>query len=153
MTNRMNLRRLSMAAGISAALMFSVPACAQTTEALPEAAQAANAPAKVEKNADTGIAKITLTERAMERLDMKTDTVKAGAGTDITFPYSALIYQADGTTWVYTNPAPGVFQRQGVTVSRVEGGVVTATAGPAVDTPVVTVGATELFGAEFDSEK
>ena len=149
----MNLRRLSLAAGISAALMFSVPACAQTAAVTPAAAQAANAPAKVEKNADTGIAKLTLTERAMERLDMKTEMVAAGAGTDITVPYSALIYEADGTSWVYTNPAPGVFQRQGVTVSRVEGGVVTATAGPAVGTPVVTVGATELFGAEFDSAK
>lgn len=153
MTNQMNLRRLSLAAGISAALLFSVPACGQTASVTPAAAQNANAPAKVEKNVDTGIAKITLTERAMERLDMKTDTVNAGAGTDITVPYSALLYDANGKTWVFTNTAPGVFQRQSVTVARVEGGVVTATAGPAVGTAVVTVGATELFGAEFDSAK
>ncbi len=153
MTSPMNLRRLSLAAGISAALMFTIPACGQTTAGAPAAAVDANAPAQVEKNTETGIAKITLSERAMERLDVKTDTVKAGNGTGITFPYGALMYDADGKTWVFTNPEPRVYLREAVTVARVEGGVVTATAGPAVGTAVVTVGATELFGAEFDSAK
>ena len=66
-------------------------------------------------------------------------------------PYAALLYDASGKTWVYTNPAPRVYQRQAVTVAKVEGGMVTATAGPAVGTAVVTVGAAELFGAEFDT--
>jgi hypothetical protein len=127
-----------------------LPACAQTTAAAP-AAVSANEPAKVEKNAATGIAKLTLTEKGIERLDLKTDTVKAGKGTDVVVPYSALLYDSSGKTWVYTNTAPRVYQRQPVTVAKVEDGVVTASAGPAVGTAIVTVGAAELFGAEFDT--
>ncbi len=61
----------------------------------------------MEKNAATGIAKLTLTEKGVERLDLKTGTVKAGKGTDVVVPYAALLYDANGKTWVYTNPARG----------------------------------------------
>ena len=105
----------------------------------------------MEKNAATGIAKLTLTEKGIERLDLKTETVKAGTGTNVLLPYAALLYDASGKTWVYTNPAPRVYQREPVTVAKVEGGVVTASTGPAVGTTIVTVGAAELFGAEFDT--
>jgi hypothetical protein len=153
MTSQKPLRRLPLAAAVCAALLFSLPACAQTAAVTP-AAVAANAPAKVEKNASTGIAKITLTERGAERIELKTETVKPGAGgTDILLPYAALLYDGSGKTWVYTSPAPRVFERQAVTVTKVEAGVVTANAGPPAGTEVVTVGAAELFGAEFSAGK
>ena len=79
MTSQQPSRRLPLAAAVCAALLFALPACAQTTAAAP-AAVSANEPAKVEKNAATGIAKLTLTEKGIERLDLKTDTVKAGNG-------------------------------------------------------------------------
>jgi hypothetical protein len=63
------------------------------------------------------------------------------------------LYDANGKTWVYTSPSPQVFERQEVTVARVEGGVVIATAGPPAGTTIVTVGAAELFGAEFGTAK
>ena len=108
--------------------------------------------AKVEKNASTGIAKITLSERAIGRLDLKTATVGAGAaGAALTLPYDALLYDAAGRTWVYTNPEPRVYQRHEVTVTRIEGGTVFAAAGPAAGTAIVTTAAAELFGAEFDT--
>ena len=66
-------------------------------------------------------------------------------------PYASLLYDANGKTWVYTNPEERVYQRQAVTVAKVEAGVVTATAGPPAGTAIVTVGAAELFGAEFDT--
>ena len=78
MTSQKPLRRLPLAAAVCAALLFSLPACAQTAAVAP-AAVAANAPAKVEKNAGTGIAKITLTERGAERLELKTEAVKPGS--------------------------------------------------------------------------
>ncbi|MCU1532230.1 MAG: hypothetical protein JWO49_1801 [Arthrobacter sp.] len=153
MTSQKPQRRLPLAAAVCAALVFSLPACAQTAAVTPVSA-VGNQPATVEKNASTGIAKLTVTDRAMERLDLKTDTVKPGpSGTGIVLPYAALMYDANGKTWVYTSPSPKVFQRHEVTVSRVEGGIVTATAGPPVGTAVVTVGAAELFGAEFNTGK
>jgi hypothetical protein len=150
MTSQKPQRRLPLAAAVCAALVFALPACAQ-----PAAAPAAvgEAPAKVEKNATTGIAKLTLTENGMKRIDVKTEPVAAGTGTDVLLPYSALMYDSSGKTWVYANPVPRVYERQAVTVTKVEAGVVTASAGPAVGTAVVTVGAAELFGAEFNTGK
>ena len=143
-------RRLPLAAAVCAALVFSLPACAA-----PAAAPAAvgEAPAKVEKNAATGIAKLTLTQRGVDRLELKTEPVTAGTGTEVLIPYGALMYDANGKTWVYTNPGPRVYERQEITVSKVQAGVVTATAGPPAGTQVVTVGAAELFGAEFNTGK
>jgi hypothetical protein len=150
MTSQKPQRRLPLAAAVCAALVFSLPACAA-----PAAAPAAvgEAPAKVEKNAATGIAKLTLTQRGVDRLELKTEPVTAGTGTEVLIPYGALMYDANGKTWVYTNPAPRVYERQEVTVSKVQAGVVTATAGPPAGTQVVTVGAAELFGAEFNTGK
>ncbi|MHA7291129.1 hypothetical protein ACX80V_15960 [Arthrobacter sp. MDT3-24] len=115
---------------------------------------ASEAPATVEKNASTGIARITLSQRAIERLELQTDTVKAApGGAGLLFPYAALLYDPQGKTWVYINPAPRVYERQAVTVTKVEAGAVTASAGPTVGTAVVTVAAAELFGAEFVTGK
>jgi hypothetical protein len=152
MTSQKPLRRLPLAAAVCAALVISLPACAQTAALAPVAA-VGNQPATVEKNASTGIAKLTVTDRALERLDLQTEIVKPSAGTVIVLPYSALLYDANGKTWVYTSPSPQVFERQEVTVARVEGGVVIATAGPPAGTTIVTVGAAELFGAEFGTAK
>ena len=152
MTSQKPLRRLPLAAAVCAALLFTVPGCAQTAAVTPAAA-AGNAPAKVEKNTGTGIAKITLTERAVERLELKTEPVTAGDAGTVRFPYGALLYDAAGKTWVYTSPANHAFERQAVTVSRVEGGIVVASDGPPPGTSVVTVGAAELFGAEFSAGK
>lgn len=150
MTSKSLLRRLPVAAAVCAALLSALPACAQSTA---QAESVSEAPAKVEKNATTGIARITLSERAIERLELLTDTVKAGPAGGVILPYAALLYDPQGKTWVYTNPEPRVFERQAVTVSKVEAGVVTASAGPAVGTPVVTVAGAELFGAEFVTGK
>ncbi|BAS09110.1 hypothetical protein AHiyo4_25320 [Arthrobacter sp. Hiyo4] len=77
MTSKRTLRRLPVAAAACAALLFSLPACAQPSAMAETASEAA---AKVEKNADTGIARITLSQRAIERLELLTDTVKPGPG-------------------------------------------------------------------------
>jgi hypothetical protein len=150
MTSKSLLRRLPVAAAVCAALLSSLPACAQSTA---QAESVSEAPAKVEKNATTGIARITLSERAIDRLELLTDTVKPAPAGGVLLPYAALLYDAQGKTWVYANPEPRVFERQAVTVSKVEAGVVTASVGPAVGTPVVTVAAAELFGAEFVTGK
>lgn len=151
MTSHKPQPRLVVAGAVCAALLFTLPACAQSTAVAPAAV--GGAPVKVEKNTTTGIAKLTLTEQGLARIELKTVPAAAGAGTDVLLPYAALLYDASGKTWVYTSTAPRVFERQAVTVSKVESGVVTATKGPAVGTPVVTVGAVELFGAELNTGK
>lgn len=151
MTSKKPLQRRPMAAAACAALLLLVPACAQPTA---QAESVAEVPATVEKNGGTGIARITLSQRAIERLELSTDTVKpAGDGAGVLIPYAALLYEPDGKTWVYANPEPRVYERQPVTVTKVEAGVVTASAGPPEGTAVVTVGGAELFGAEFNTGK
>jgi ABC-type oligopeptide transport system substrate-binding subunit len=154
MTSQKPLRRLPLAAAVCAALLSSLPACAATPASSSSSVQLANDPAKVEKNASTGIARITLSQRAIDRLQLLTDTAKpVPGGAGVLLPYAALLYDAQGKTWVYVNTEPRVYQRQAVTVTKVEAGAVTASAGPAAGTVLVTVGAAELFGAEFNTGK
>ena len=64
-------------------------------------------------------------------------------------PYGAVYYDAKGNAWVYVNPTPLVFERQRIAVERVVGDWAVLSEGPAVGTPVVTVGAALLYGAEI----
>lgn len=63
-------------------------------------------------------------------------------------PYGSVYYDGKGDAWVYVNTKPLVFERQRVAVDRVVGDVAVLSDGPSVGTPVVTVGAAMLFGAE-----
>jgi hypothetical protein len=95
-------------------------------------------------------ARLTLSSEGAERLRLATAGVTADEA-GVRVPYSALIYKADGTTWVYASLEEFVFQREPVTVGAVEGDSVLLTAGPQPGTLVVVIGAAELFGAEFDT--
>ena len=64
-------------------------------------------------------------------------------------PYGAVYYDAKGTAWTYLNPKPLTFERQRIGVDRVIGDVAVLSEGPPVGTPVVTVGAALLYGAEI----
>jgi hypothetical protein len=68
-------------------------------------------------------------------------------------PFAAVIYQTDGSTWVYSNPEPLVFLRQPIVIDYVEGDLAVLSEGPDAGTAVVTVGVAELFGAETGVSK
>jgi len=68
-------------------------------------------------------------------------------------PYSAIVYDTQGNTWVYTSPEALTFVRSPVTVDYIDGDKAILLEGPPVDTAVVTVGAEELYGAEFEFEE
>ena len=63
-------------------------------------------------------------------------------------PYEAVIYDAEGATWVFTNPSGQTYVREPIEITRISGDDVVLASGPAVGTAVVTVGAAELVGAE-----
>ena len=65
-------------------------------------------------------------------------------------PYSALIYDPNGQTWVYTSPKPRTFVRQKVDVDYIEGNLEVLNEGPPLGTVIVSVGVAELYGAEFE---
>jgi hypothetical protein len=94
-----------------------------------------------------------LTQRAAERLQIRTAPVgtlraSAGARALMTIPFSALLYDASGNTWTYTNPESLTFVRVRVTVERVDRSTAILSRGPAFGTRVVIVGAPELLGTE-----
>ncbi|MEV0458916.1 hypothetical protein [Catellatospora methionotrophica] len=114
---------------------------------VPTTVSAPAKPAKVEAIEGSKVKKVTLTEEGVGRLGLTTVAVTEAAGVK-TMPYSALIYLPDGTTWAYVETAPLSFQREPVTVTRIEGDRVRLSQGPAVGAKVVAVGASELYGAE-----
>jgi hypothetical protein len=68
-------------------------------------------------------------------------------------PYAAVIYDTEGNTWIYTNPEPLVFVRQSIVVDRIEGDEAFLSQGLDSGTMVVTVGVSELYGAETGVSK
>ena len=64
-------------------------------------------------------------------------------------PYSALIYDTGGQIWVYEMVEPQAYLRKKIDVESVDGETVIMTRGPAAGSPVVTVGAAMLYGAEL----
>ena len=86
-------------------------------------AQAAseNRPARMEAISGSVIKKITLTPKAAQRLNIQVAKVRQdGAGKKV-LPYGAVIYDKDGSTWVYTNPQPLTFVRHAVVVELING--------------------------------
>ena len=67
-----------------------------------------------------------------------------------TVPAAAIVLDASGSAWVYTCEGEGAFRRARVDPIRRAGDLVLFERGPASGTCVVSVGAAEVFGAEFE---
>jgi hypothetical protein len=117
-----------------------------------EEESAADEPALVEPvEGSDDLFQVTLTAEAAERIDLQTAVVRtegAGAAERPIVPYSAIVYETDGETWVYTSTEDLSFVREHIVVEAIEGDRAVLSEGPAAGTEVVTVGVAELFGAE-----
>lgn len=132
---------------IAAFLSLFAAGCAQVSEAAP-----AKDPADIAAVPGTDLHRITLTEHAAQRLGLSTaQTAKDPQTQKLTVPYAAILYDSAGKTWVYTNPEPLVYVRAPITVERINTDIAQLTDGPPAGTTVVTTGAAELFGAEFNT--
>jgi Tfp pilus assembly protein FimT len=90
---------------------------------------------------------ITLAEVAEKRLVLQTVEVAAGPAGNVV-PYSAVVYQPDGSSWVFVQTAPHTYQRSAISITNIGADQVTVSSGPEVGTPVVSQGAAELVGVE-----
>jgi hypothetical protein len=141
-------------------------ACARVHE--PAAADAE--PASIQPISGSNLSRVVISEDASRSLDIQIGLVsavpraavpakrqatakKASApvATPATtlVPTTALVYDPQGTCWVYTSPAARTFVRAQVVVDHTLGDVAYLRSGPPVGTAVVTVGASELLGAEY----
>ena len=108
-------------------------------------------PAEISKMADSEFNRVTLSDKAFQRLGIETATVRevsVNGRLRVVIPYGALIYGLNGETWAYTSPTPRTFVRQLITVEQIEGDMVFLSNSPAVGTAVATVGVAELYGAD-----
>jgi hypothetical protein len=108
-------------------------------------------PFKLEKV--DGVSKLTLEQRAFDRIGITTSQLReisrfGGDTQRKVVEYAAVVYDAKGDTYVYTNPKPLVFVKQAITVDYIEGDLAVLSAGPPVGTVVVTTGSAELLGME-----
>ena len=111
-------------------------------------------PAAVERIDGSAISRVTLSEDAMQRLDIQTAEVTEPKSprkdaTQKAVPYSALIYDPQGNSWVYTSPDARVFVRAPIDVDYIQGDLVFLKDGPKLGTAIATVGVAELYGTEF----
>jgi len=106
-------------------------------------------PAHVEHVEGSEISAVTLTARAAERLGIVTVPARA-SGSGVVIPYSAVLYEADGTTWAYVQEGDLRYIRHALEIETIEGEDAMLVSGPPAGAAVVSVGATELYGTEFE---
>ena len=114
-------------------------------------------PATVKSIPGSAVKQLKLTQQAVHRLGITTvaertarATLNGRPGTYRVIPYSAVVYDNDGSTWAFVNTAPRTYARQRITVGAIQGSTAVLTAGPAAGAVVVTVGAPELLGTEYN---
>jgi hypothetical protein len=111
------------------------------------------APATVERLEGNVPTRLTLTEDAAKRLDVQTieaRVAQASSSSQTAVPYSSIIYDVDGHTWLYTSPKDLTYERTPIVVDHIDGDVVFLSDGPPAGTAVVTRGVAELYGAETE---
>jgi hypothetical protein len=105
-------------------------------------------PSTLEEIEGSDLKRVILTEKAAERIDLQTVPVSG-----LVVPYSAVIYDTEGNTWIYTNPAPLTFVRASIVIDHIEGDQAFLSQGLESDAPIVTVGVAEIYGAETGVSK
>lgn len=140
-----NCNRWIITVLIGVCLLLS--ACGQTTSD-----NTVTPPAKVEHIVGKDISRVLLTADAIKRLGIETillHDMQVSGKSEKGVPYSAVLYDLKGDTWVYTNPESRTFVRNSISVDSIVDNLAILSAGPPSGTAIVTVGASELYGTEL----
>jgi hypothetical protein len=138
-------RRLPAAALSLVLAGLSLVGCAEVEETTP----AGYEPSHVEPVKGSDLKTVTFTAEGARRTGLKTATVERSDGTRVV-PYASLIYDGEGQSYVYTSPKPLTYVRAPVVVDRIDGRRALLKRGPPAESEVVTVGASEVYGAELE---
>jgi len=137
---------------VSAVVLLAVLAISSSSETAATAAKVK--PAVVEAIEGSDLSRVTLTEKAAERVSIETvavteaQTVREGSSGKLAVPYSSVLYDSKGNSFVYTVSGPLSYVRAPITIDYVEGDQAILTDGPSSGTEIVALGAVELYGAE-----
>lgn len=138
---RRSLAALLVVAGIS------LSACgSSSTPSIPAAG-------KLVHVAGSSAGHVVLTPLGAQRLGVETAAVQAApahaaGGPSLLIPYSSLVYDANGNTYVFVRLSALTFAEVPVSVGQISGDSVYLLRGPAAGARVVTVGAEELYGVQ-----
>ena len=121
---------------------------ASCASALAAESAAKIAPARVEATLDAKIKKVTLTPKAAERLGIQIDEVRADPSGRRIVPYTSVLYDLTGKTWVYISADPLTFVRGAVEIDTIKGDNVYLSDGPPAGTKVLAAGVPQVFGTE-----
>jgi len=140
-----SVARLAVIAGAAAVAVTALAGCGGTTTT---AASGGPPPsARLERTGPHGALSVVLTTLGAQRAGIQTaPAAPAGPGRAVV-PDSALLYQPDGGTVIYTVTGPLTYTLATVGVASIQGGQVILT-GLAPGTAVVTVGGEELLGVQ-----
>lgn len=141
----MDIRRLACSVPMLLAISIGAVGCSGADASQADVPQEVSA--RVEQTDESQPAKIMISERARQRLGIRTVPVRSVSGSLI-IPYSAVVYDADGEAWAFSEPEARTFIRVPIKISSIKGDAVRLTKGPPPGTQVVIVGAPELVGAE-----
>ena len=133
---------LALAAGAIAAA--GVAGCAPSSSS---SDQPAPPTASLQTTPGSSVPSVVLTPLGKQRIGLQTAPV-GNAGGRATFPYSALLYEPDGTAAVYVPTGQLTFLRHFVKVAAIDGSTVVVTSGVAPGQSVVTVGAAGQDGGQ-----
>ena len=139
-------RRPSLSAVLALAVVFALAAlagCASTSAGDDNPPPAA----RMERAGPHGALSVVLTPVGAQRAGIATAVAgRAGQGR-VVVPDSALLYQPDGSSVIYTVTGPLVYTLATVSVASIQGSQVYLT-GLAPGTAVVTTGGEELLGVQ-----
>jgi hypothetical protein len=146
---RRQLRAACIGLVLIAACVVTLSACGEASSGYDYETASHHEPAKLEPIKGTDVQRVIFDAEGAKRVGLKTAPIRQnGQGTVI--PYDAVIYDADGKTYAYTAPKPLTYVRQEIAIDHVAGDSVMLSDGPPAGTKVVTVGAAEVYGTEFE---
>ena len=149
--NRRRRRQLRAACAglVLIAAGVSLSACGEASTGYDYETASHHEPAKLEPIKGTDVQRVIFDAEAAKRVGLQTAPIRQN-GEGRSMPYAALIYDAEGNTYAYTAPEPLTFVRKEIEIDRVDGDSVVLSDGPPAGTKVVTVGAAEVYGTEFE---
>jgi hypothetical protein len=129
--------------------VVSLSACGEASTGYDYETASHHEPAKLEPIKGTDVHRVIFDAEGAKRVGLKTAPIRQN-GEQTVIPYDAVIYLTDGKTYTYTAPEPLTYVRQEIDIDHVVGDSAMLSDGPPVGTEVVTVGAAEVYGTEFE---
>jgi hypothetical protein len=132
-----------------AASVVSFSACGEASTGYDYETASHHEPARLEPIEGTDVQRVIFDAQGANRVNLQMAPIRQN-GQEKVIPYEAVVYDADGNAYAYTAPEPLTFVRKEIHIDHVAGDSVVLSDGPPAGTEIVTVGAAQVYGTEFE---